>query len=69
MSKEVAHEVESILRGLITSFDSSQEDEQDFINKVRDAKKFLSSLDAARKAKGLPNHFKPIEVEDENALD
>jgi hypothetical protein len=69
MSKEVAHEVESILRGLITSFDSSSPDDQVFINKIKDAKMFLSSLDAARKAKGLPNHFQILDMEDENALD
>lgn len=71
MNKEVAHEVELILRGLITTLDVSNVENQKAIDKIRDAKRFLSSLDEARKAKGLPNPFAPIEFkeEDENALD
>lgn len=66
MSKEVAHEVELILRELITEFDMSDVDNQRIIDKVRDAKRFLSSLDEARKVKGLPNPFAPVEFKEED---
>jgi hypothetical protein len=71
MSKEVAHQVELILRELITEFDLSGSDSQEVIDKVRDAKRFISSLDAARKSKGVANPFAPVEFKEEdiNAID
>lgn len=60
----LSHELEGHLRNLLLILDSTNaflDDEE--VKEMRSAREFLSSLDKARKEKGIETNFKPIKEE------
>ena len=61
----VAHKIEKLARELILEIDKADLESQSLVNKVREAKIFLSALDKGRKDKGLVVEFEKMEVQDD----